>query len=254
MVEPVATSPHSKHSPGPGWVLAGGSCLAFLAAAVNAAFILHAGASVSHLTGDLSWVGIDLFDPQAGSRGAALQQLLAVVGGFVAGATCAGYFLHQRMLELDRPYGRTISGVGVLLVAAYAALHASWGGLALCLAGAGCGLQNAMATNYRGLILRTTHVTGLLTDLGAFLGMRWRGKQNVDAWKTIVPAVLVGAFFLGAFCGAALTYARGTDAVLVLGTTYILAGLGWTFWKHVVLRRLRARVGPHPQADGSLPH
>jgi|GEM_PF-5134493 len=42
--------------------------------------------------------------------------------------------------------------------------------------GNACGFQNALATHY-GLVLRTTHVTGLLTDLGTNLGMRLRGHR-----------------------------------------------------------------------------
>ena len=33
-----------------------------------------------------------------------------------------------------------------------------------------CGLQNAMSSSYCGLMIRTTHVTGIVTDIGVMLG------------------------------------------------------------------------------------
>ena len=44
------------------------------------------------------------------------------------------------------------------------------------LASAACGLQNALVTNYSGATIRTTHVTGIFTDLGLMIGARLRGR------------------------------------------------------------------------------
>ena len=52
----------------------------------------------------------------------------------------------------------------------------------LLLASAACGLQNALATTYSGAIVRTTHVTGIFTDLGIMLGAIFRG-QTLDYRK-----------------------------------------------------------------------
>ena len=42
--------------------------------------------------------------------------------------------------------------------------------LPACLVAAACGLQNAMCTSHFGGIVRTSHVTGTVTDLGSILG------------------------------------------------------------------------------------
>jgi uncharacterized membrane protein YoaK (UPF0700 family) len=215
------------------WVLAGGCCLAFLAAAVNVCFLMELGTSVSHLTGDLSHVAEDLARPGP-PVGAALVTLAVALAGFVTGAALSGYFIHHRALELSRPYGRSITGIGLLLLAAWLVMPASHA-LATGLAAAGCGFQNALATHHRGVILRTTHVTGLLTDLGIAAGMRLR-HRHVAAWTWIAPLSLVLAFFAGAAVGAGLTLGIGRTTVAVLGSAYVVGGLGWTLTKHRWLR------------------
>jgi uncharacterized membrane protein YoaK (UPF0700 family) len=42
-----------------------------------------------------------------------------------------------------------------------------------------CGLQNAMATGYSGAVIRTTHVTGIVTALGIAVGLAAR-RERVD--------------------------------------------------------------------------
>lgn len=39
------------------------------------------------------------------------------------------------------------------------------------------GLQNAMVSHYKGTIIRTTHLSGVLTDLGLALGYIARGLK-----------------------------------------------------------------------------
>lgn len=217
----------------PWWILLGGCSLAFLAAALNAAFMLRIGMSVSHLTGDLARFAMDL-TVVGRESGAALVHLLAALSGFVLGAMGAGFFIHHPRLEFTRPYGRSITCIGALLILAHGLLG-PLPALAVLLAAAACGLQNALATHFRGVILRTTHVTGLLTDLGVLLGMRLRG-YDVESWKIAVPLALVLAFSLGAAAGALLVLQADGRAVLVLGCAYLLGGLGWTVVKHRILK------------------
>merc|ERR1719230_1699959 len=49
-----------------------------------------------------------------------------------------------------------------------------------CFASTAAGLQNAMCTSHFGAIVRTTHVTGTVTDIGSSLGritMLWSRKR-----------------------------------------------------------------------------
>ena len=46
------------------------------------------------------------------------------------------------------------------------------------LASVGCGLQNATTSTYSGAVVRTTHVTGLFTDLGILLGLSCAARRR----------------------------------------------------------------------------
>ncbi len=212
----------------PGWVLLGGCILAFLAAAVNADFMLRLGVSVSHLTGDLSRITVEALKAGGGwSHEAAI--LCLSLTGFVGGAATAGFFIHHPNLQLSRPYGRSVIFVGLLLMACHPLLKVSV--LLPCfLAAWACGMQNALATRYRGLVLRTTHITGLLTDLGQLLGMRLRGHP-IERWKITTPLVLSTAFALGAAVGALLNLRTGIPVTLACGATYVIGGIIWSLLK-----------------------
>jgi uncharacterized membrane protein YoaK (UPF0700 family) len=215
-------------------ILVGGCGLAFGAAFANIGVVLHTGTSVSHLTGDLVRLTVDLLDAAPGAV-AGLARVAVAMCAFFLGATLSGYIVHHPDLDFARPYGRTVTVIGLIFLAA------SWGiprapvaGIAL--AAFGCGLQNALASRYRGVILRTTHLTGLITDLGIGLGMRLRGF-DIPVWKLLVPVALIASFFLGGLFGAGVFFFSMYDPVFVAGLAYCAAGAGWS-----LRRRLQARA------------
>ncbi len=220
---------HPSLSPRTGWVIFGGCFLAFLGAAANASYLITLGTSVSHLTGDVSKVAMNAVASHHGLSKAALN-LIAAAASFVFGAAVAGYFIHHPGIEFSRPYGRAIILIGILLLAAHFTFVAA-PVLSICLAGMACGFQNALATHYRGMILRTTHVTGLLTDLGTNLGMKLRGHQ-IAGWKLLVPTLLVISFFGGAVFGSVLVIILDWPALPIIASIYLTGGIAWSIYKH----------------------
>jgi uncharacterized membrane protein YoaK (UPF0700 family) len=106
--------------------------------------------------------------------------------------------------------------------------------LATCfLAAWACGMQNALATRYHGVILRTTHITGLLTDLGQLLGMRLRGHP-IELWKITTPLLLSLAFASGAAMGAIFNLRTNVPVTLVCGSTYVIGGIVWSVIKRLI--------------------
>jgi uncharacterized membrane protein YoaK (UPF0700 family) len=211
-------------------VLVGGCVLAFFAAAVNADFMLRFGVSVSHLTGDLSRVSVE--SVRAGSHWSTEASVLMwSILGFIGGAAVAGFFIHHPTLDLRRPYGRSVIGIGLLLLVAEQAMPFSLN-VACFLAAAACGLQNALATRFRGLVLRTTHITGLLTDLGQNFGMKLRGHE-IERWKIGTPLAIGAAFLAGAATGAHARLAHDLPVATVCGIAYIVGGIGWSVWKRI---------------------
>jgi uncharacterized membrane protein YoaK (UPF0700 family) len=72
------------------------------------------------------------------------------------------------------------------------------------------GLQNATVTKISGARMRTTHVTGIVTDIGIELGklLYWNRSRHIaeavtaDRDKLRLLVLLLGSFFIGGVTGA----------------------------------------------------
>jgi uncharacterized membrane protein YoaK (UPF0700 family) len=159
----------------------------------------------------------------------------AAAFAFFLGAVLSGYLIHHPSLDLARPYGRAIVGIGSLfLVSGLIIPHVP--ALGISAAAFGCGLQNSLSTNYKGIILRTTHLTGLVTDCGSALGMRLRG-YHVPPRLFIVPGLLGFSFLAGGICSGLMFFRLKLDVVTVAGGAYVAAGIGWSVAKRMWLQR-----------------
>lgn len=217
-------------------IIRGGCGLAFGAAFVNAGLLLKTGTSVSHLTGDVTRMTIDLAQ-WSSSMLPDLSRVGMAALGFLLGAILAGAVINHPTLDISRPYGRSITFIGLLFLGA-AALAGTVPLWSIGLAAFACGFQNSLATHFRGLVLRTTHLTGLMTDLGVNLGMRLRG-HNIPVWKIMIPFFLLVSFAFGGLI-AAMLYFSGFDVIFFSGVGYIISGLAWSVWKRCCRCDLRA--------------
>ncbi|WP_281830792.1 YoaK family protein [Vibrio nigripulchritudo] len=192
----------------PPWVEYGAFCLAAIAGIVNAIGLLgFQHQSVSHLSGTLTLLGTELLSSPASSL-----HLLWVVLSFLAGAAVSGLLIQNTALKLGRHYGIALVLEGILLsLAAWVLTKGSISGHYL--ASAACGLQNAMVTTYSGAVVRTTHMTGIITDLGLLLGARLRGEKPDRRKLGLFMALLFG-FVIGGILGAYLFSIWAFNALL----------------------------------------
>ena len=116
----------SRRSHSQAVVLVGGCGLAFGAAFTNTGVFLRTSTSVSHLTGDLSRLSIDLVRATPEVAGD-LRRVGAAFVCFFAGALLSGMLVHHPTLDLERPYGRIIAGIGASVVRQHAKLKESLG-------------------------------------------------------------------------------------------------------------------------------
>lgn len=210
----------------PGWVLVGGALLAFVAGIVNATGFLgvqHQG--ITHLTGTTTLLGIAI------GEGDLMHMLhfATLIGAFVAGCTVSGLIVQDATLKLGRRYGVVLTMEAVLLAVAVPLLGAG-DVTGEYLASAACGLQNAMASTYSGAVLRTTHFSGTLTDLGIFLG-HWLRGIPVDPRRVRLLLSLVLSFLAGAFVGARLFQAFSYAALYVPAAMTGVVGAGYTIYR-----------------------
>lgn len=203
----------------PKWVEYGAFLLALVAGSVNAVALLgfHHQA-VSHLSGTATLIGSVLLNPSSSE----LLHLLGILLSFVLGSAISGIMLTGTSLKLGRFYDVLLLLEAILLALAMVMLlngHTT----GHYFASAACGLQNALATTYSGAVIRTTHLTGIFTDLGIMMGEFLRGKA-LDKRKALLFTIIVLGFILGGFLGSILFVKVGFFALGVpAGICFVLA-------------------------------
>jgi uncharacterized membrane protein YoaK (UPF0700 family) len=210
----------------PGWVLMGAFLLTMSAGSINAVGFLgvhHQG--ISHLTGTLSLVGTRV---AAGSFADAAAAGL-IVGSFFFGAFLSALIIRESSLHMGRRYGVVLTLESALL---FGAVYLFEGGTVAgaYLASIACGLQNAMATSYSGALIRSTHMTGLVTDIAIAAGHAVRGHP-VDWFRMRLYGVLLGGFTLGGVAGAAGFARIGYRTLVFPAVLSGATGMGYAVFK-----------------------
>lgn len=152
---------------------------------------------------------------------------------FLLGAMASQMMIGSIKFALTKRYGVVLMIESALLLAAstlfqYDNVHL-WK-FAMCILSAACGLQNGMTTFFSGAIIRTTHVTGTLTDIGLLTGARICGRRKDEWWKLKVFIPLYVSFFVGGVIGARM--ALDYDALWFPAVAF--AGVGGLHYMTVV--------------------
>jgi uncharacterized membrane protein YoaK (UPF0700 family) len=189
-----------------------GTVLAFVAGAANAGGFLAVGQYTSHMTGMLSAVADHAVLGHVSLALGSLGALLAFLLGAMTTAWLVNWGMRQR---LRSAYGLPLMLEAALLLvfglfgAAIGLFTAVFLPLTVVLLCFIMGLQNAVITKISRAVIRTTHITGLLTDLGIELGKllyvnRLEGEKPVLANRDRlrVHGQLIASFFVGALAGA----------------------------------------------------
>jgi uncharacterized membrane protein YoaK (UPF0700 family) len=191
-----------------------GTALAFIAGAINAGGFLAVGQYTSHMTGIVSSMSDNLALGAFGLVGGAAVALIAFLGG----AACSAILINWGRRNLrSRQYAYPIALQAILLLA-FGAIGASSRDVPQFMALAApllcfiMGLQNATITKISRARIRTTHVTGMVTDIGIELGKlaywnRAKSAQGLtpvraDLGKLMLLSRMVGMFFVGGLIGA----------------------------------------------------
>jgi uncharacterized membrane protein YoaK (UPF0700 family) len=209
------------------WAWWGGAMLAAIAGAVNAVgFLSYAHQAVTHLTGTTTLLSMAISHGQARE----LFHLAGVIMAFVVGAAFSGFLVQHSTLKLGRRYGAALLVESILLASA-ASLMKSHGLVGSYFASAACGLQNAMASTYSGALVRTTHLTGMFTDLGAALGHCARGIQ-VDWLRVRLCLTIIVSFSIGGIVGALAFDQLNYDTLYVPAAMTGIVGIWYVIYAH----------------------
>jgi len=212
----------------PAWISLGGSWLALNAGYINAVGFLGAQQhGLTHVTGQVTKVGIELGHADLqGTFHAALLVLWFFLGAVVSGAIIR----HAEVSERGRRYGVAMLTEAAMLVGATVLMGNGhpWGANLVAMA---AGLQNAMASSYSGAVVRTTHMTGVVTDLGILIGHTLRG--HAPEWEKLkLLALLFFAFFAGGVLGARVYPVLTTLALIPPAVALVLASVTYLYVSH----------------------
>jgi uncharacterized membrane protein YoaK (UPF0700 family) len=221
--------------------------LAFVGGFVNSAGFVLIGVFTSHVTGNVGRFSISA----AHGEGTAAATTLLIVMSFMLGA-----FLASMAIESD-VFGRSANGYAVALFGeaallvvfthtssvtppAYLRLLDVEGAILSC----AMGMQNSLVTRLSGAVVRTTHLTGVLTDIG-IEGARWLrwwrrslshatglkltfGKKAAERpapLKVALLGTIAGTFVLGAALGAMAVVRMFHATMWIPSVALIAAGI-----------------------------
>jgi uncharacterized membrane protein YoaK (UPF0700 family) len=211
-----------------------GATLAFVAGATNAGGYLAVGQYTSHMTGVVSALAEDIASSRFTLAWAAVGTLLAFVTGAMTTALSVNWARQHRLRSC---YAIPLLIEAVLLLAfgllgnmlaGYEVLVAPLTVLVLCYL---MGLQNAVITKVSSAVIRTTHVTGLVTDMGIELGrLVYINRKDTgfhvhaDRGRLAVHVLLFMSFLAGGLAGAFGFRTIGYVATLPLAALLLLLG------------------------------
>lgn len=192
-----------------------GASLAFIAGALNAGGFLAIGQYTSHMTGIVSAAADNLVEGNIVLMITAVFALFAFICGAASTAIMVNYAKRQGIIYF---YSPTLIAEAILLLIfglvgkklqEHDLLQLSMTAILLCYV---MGLQNALITKISHAQIRTTHLTGLVTDIGIELGklIYWNRSTNsppnsevqVNQHKLMIYTVLLTCFFVGGILGA----------------------------------------------------
>ncbi|CAE7041418.1 unnamed protein product [Symbiodinium natans] len=215
------------------WVTGFGWCLAACAGAANTIAFKCWSLYASHVTGSTSAMAFRLEGYQQEENGSeTLREACSLVFSFLAGAYACGLLIDKNQVHF---MGKAFYGLALVLNSILLIIAAFIPGrlVPICFVAAASGLQNAMCTSHFGAIIRTTHVTGTVTDIGSTMGrismiyLRKacrcaslneveRAEIGVDARKLAVLAGLWSFYLIGGLIGIYMeNVIPGPQALLV---------------------------------------
>ena len=235
-----------------------GSVLAFVAGAINAGGFLLIGLYTSHMTGFASMLADNLVLGNTRLVLGALGALLAFTAGAAFTAVLVNWSRHH---WLRSEYALPLLFEAVLLLV-FGLMGATMTRqtpfavpLALLVLAFTMGLQNALVSKISSSQIRTTHMTGVITDLGIELGKLLYWNRDASRPESQVRAnrvklkLLSGLFFMfvaGGLVGAAGFKYVGYIGVLPLALVLMAVSLPPLFadWRRAL--RMRAKAARLP--------
>ncbi len=225
----------------PAWVGFGAFIMAFSAGIINTFTITSVSHhAVTHQSGNFSFMVNELI---SGNTPFFLHYFLIIIC-FMAGCILSGYIIRGYQLKLGRRYGVSLLIECAMIGTAWF-LYGPYHLLSLLLLAFASGLQNAMATTYSGAVIRTTHLTGVFTDISVMIGNRIAGQKIPLKKMQLLVGILIG-FFNGSILAGILNPFIGKHILLM--PVAISGATGLTYFinrKLGIIKQAKPEDGAH---------
>lgn len=232
--------------------------LAFHAGYINAGGFLACHRFVSHMTGFGTQVGINIGFKEYLF---AFEMVMAPLF-FVVGATYAGFLVDRKLVRNKKP--KILRGLTVIFLINILVFVLSQFGifgdfglpfgakadvLLLFLLAFGCGLQNGLFVSLTSGQIRTTHITGLCTDIGLnlvrLLALKDGAARSKETSKNWLRLKTITAFSVGSLVSALIFQNYGYYGFLgsCLISLLLLVFTKWIMVKNVSVFENPVEVG-----------
>lgn len=243
------------------WIVGFGVALAVCAGIVDAVGFHLFKMLVTNQTGNVARLALEVREIHLESdEGIQFRDAGIVLLCFTGGAFLCGLLIDKNQVHFGgkSAYGLALVGNALLLACATyaAAAHPVPHISGAYFAAAASGLQNAMCTSHFGAVVRTTHVTGTVTDIGSTSGRMVmimlkkkfrisklnvveRAEIEVDLKKLLVLLPLLVGFWAGCFLGAYMELTLHEFALLIPASFTGLVGFVYMFFRNQLKEKLK---------------
>ena len=191
--------------------------LSLLAGMVNVISLLLFFIPTTHFTGNITQFVLAFNE----GDWATMVELLGLILCFLGGGILSGMLFSKKKFEPTKRYGLLLMMFGsmMLLLFLFGVRDEKW----LYFFSFVVGTQNGMFIYYHGIIVRTSHFTGYLTDIGVVLGRLIRGQKK-DRWKVLFYFTSMVCFGIGGTISFLLYEKFGAATIIAVGIGYIIVG------------------------------
>jgi len=241
--------------------------LTFFAGLINVVGIALWQKSIGNVTGVVAKISLDLANV-SGEFG----ELFAQFWAFVFGSLLSGLLVTARKAPKDfyRMSDRPVRRASIVLIIVAIFLFIGWAGtkhggwkdddnsvkFAPAFLSMALGMQNGMTSKHAHAVIRTTHMTGVATDIGLLMGNILRREfmliyeekfemkeiaadrlsaawklTNVELESLRLLFVLLFAFFFGGYVGLYMYWTCGIDTLLFPAIVELAMGVGYLYFR-----------------------
>lgn len=207
------------------------SLLSTVAGIVNSTGVLALGTLTTNVTGHFAYFSEGLFFKNYRTAAVYLCYILSFLfGAFVSSLSMEWGNRYTPRLSYTIPISIETALLFIIGLSAYLfpIPYTSFAIPIACLLLFSMGLQNALVTSVSNTVVRTTHLTGLFTDLGievSHLMFKTEREHRLRLYRSIfLKLMIISGFFCGGLLGA-LTYDQLGIATLLFPVGILLVAL-----------------------------